>query len=187
MIALIISAPASANDRAWRPWYAAASERRHRAADDVAVTSRTDDAVDDRGYSWPVTGELADELDGPSVHGREADGVVPESGAPIQVRTPGRCVDHDPEAEPLGQIEVWGVVADECCSTRLGVELRKSGEVGQIDPFTEDEGRLEAAVGDVGAPGCQLGGEVGAVMAVPFCIGDAVVRRAAGVRRRLTL
>ena len=104
-----------------------------------------------------MTGELADELDGASIHGREADRVVPEPGTPIQVRTPGRGVDHHPDAEPLGQIEVWGVVADKRGSTRLGVEQRKRCEVGEVDPVTKDEGGLEAAVGDVWAPGRQLG------------------------------
>ena len=130
---------------------------RHRAADDVAVASRADDAVDDRRYRRSVPGEVADELDGASVDGREADRVVPEPGTPIEVGAPGRGVDHHPDAQPLGQIEVWGVVADKRGSSRVGVEQRERGEVGEVDPVTEDEGGLQAAVGDVGAPGAQLG------------------------------
>jgi hypothetical protein len=128
----------------------------HRVGDDVAVASRTDDAVGHRRHR-ERGGQLGDELDGPAVDRGKADRVVPETGPPIEVGAPRGGVDHHAEAKAFGQVEVGGVVAGQGGPARLGVEQGERGEVREVDPVPEDEGGLQAAVREVHPLGCQLG------------------------------
>ena len=97
---------------------------RHRRPDHVAVAPRADHAVDDRRDARPLGGERASRTRRRVVDGGQADGVVAEAGAPVEVGPPRGRVQHEPGAQALGEVEV------RACSRRPGWPARPRSRAG---------------------------------------------------------
>jgi hypothetical protein len=122
--------------------------RRHLPAGLVAVAARADHAADQRRRRriLSVRPQRLGERDRLAVDPVERGGVVAELRAPVAARAPGDGVEEEPRAVLVRRRQVrTEVIAERRAAIRV-VEQRERREGRQLDPATEDERGLEAAV-----------------------------------------
>jgi hypothetical protein len=113
----------------------------------VTIAAWPDVAADD-DLDVDIVTQCPHEPHGVAVDAVQLIVVVAESGAPVRVGSPGRCLQYDAPTRFRSDTKVVPEVLREQRPATGGVKQRERREVGKIDPPEEDQPGLEATIGE---------------------------------------